>query len=93
VIAVRGGALLSEYEGDLIESMNILASQVADDIAGSSRRRLVSVSIDRPTSLAGLDPIGTMVLREYRLDYTIAVLFTVSNHDSSSPLALHRLSR
>jgi hypothetical protein len=66
-IAVRGGALLSEYEGDLIESMNILASQVADDIAGSSRRRLVSVSVDRPTSLIGLDPTGTMVLREYRL--------------------------
>jgi hypothetical protein len=68
VIAVRGGALLSEYEGDLIESMNILASQVGDDIAGSSRRRrLVSVSVDRPTALAGLDVIGTMVLHEYRL--------------------------
>eukprot|EP00526_Cylindrotheca_closterium_P000115 CAMPEP_0113642870 /NCGR_PEP_ID=MMETSP0017_2-20120614/22525_1 /TAXON_ID=2856 /ORGANISM="Cylindrotheca closterium" /LENGTH=895 /DNA_ID=CAMNT_0000554323 /DNA_START=34 /DNA_END=2721 /DNA_ORIENTATION=+ /assembly_acc=CAM_ASM_000147 len=58
VIAVRGSALLSEYESDLIESMNLLAQQVADDVADGTteRRRLVSVSIFNPTSLESIDP-------------------------------------
>ncbi|CAJ1960137.1 unnamed protein product [Cylindrotheca closterium] len=58
VIAVRGSALLSEYESDLIESMNLLAQQVADDVADGTteRRRLVSVSIFNPTSIASIDP-------------------------------------
>ncbi|KAL3939371.1 MAG: hypothetical protein SGBAC_005893 [Bacillariaceae sp.] len=60
VIAVRGSALLSEYDSDLIASMNLLAQQVADDVAGADgttgRRKLVSVSIFNPTSLSSIDP-------------------------------------
>eukprot|EP00980_Cylindrotheca_fusiformis_P030859 scaffold25535_cov117-Cylindrotheca_fusiformis.AAC.2 len=55
-IAVRGGAQLNEYEGDLIESMNMLASEVASNITDAGRRRLVSVSIDSPTLLTGVEP-------------------------------------
>lgn len=66
MIAVRGTALLSEYKNDLIKSMNLLASQVAQDLDSSgttsARRRLVSLSIYEPTSLDSANPIGKFLV-------------------------------
>jgi hypothetical protein len=65
IIAVKDNAPFSSYQQDLISSMDILAPQVADKVDGDrrlrGRRQLLSVSVDRPTSVEGRKSVGTYI--------------------------------